>query len=46
MGAPLAYNATVVGRNDLTDSLATFLIEPDVPRGGRGSPPGSTASSA
>jgi ferredoxin--NADP+ reductase len=31
MGAPLAYNATVVGRNDLTDSLATFLIEPDVP---------------
>jgi len=33
MGAPLAYNATVVGRTDLTDSLATFLIEPDaVPR--------------
>jgi ferredoxin--NADP+ reductase len=29
MGAPLHYNATVVGRTDLTDSLATFLIQPD-----------------
>lgn len=29
MGRLLAYNATVVGRTDLTDSLATFLIQPD-----------------
>ena len=31
MGKPLAYNATVVGRTDLTDTLATFLIQPDTP---------------
>ena len=29
MGRPLAYNATVVGRTDLSDALATFLIQPD-----------------
>jgi len=29
MGRPLEYNATVVGRTDLTDTLATFLIQPD-----------------
>jgi ferredoxin--NADP+ reductase len=33
MGRPIAYNATVVARTDLTDALATFLILPDqVPR--------------
>ena len=31
MGKPLAYNATVVGRTDLTDTLSTFLIQPDTP---------------
>ena len=31
MGGPLKYNATVIGRDDLTDTLATFLIEPDQP---------------
>ena len=29
MGRPLAYNATLVARTDLTDALATFLIQPD-----------------
>jgi len=29
MGRPIAYNATLVGRADLTDALATFLIQPD-----------------
>jgi ferredoxin/flavodoxin---NADP+ reductase len=29
MGRPLAYNATVVRRTDLTDALATFLIQTD-----------------
>jgi ferredoxin--NADP+ reductase len=29
MGKPIAYNATVVGRTDLTDALATFRIQPD-----------------
>lgn len=28
---PLEYNATIVGRNDLTSTLATFLIQPDQP---------------
>lgn len=32
MVRPLQYNATVVGRTDLTDTLATFLIQPDQPR--------------
>jgi ferredoxin/flavodoxin---NADP+ reductase len=31
MSKPLAYNATIVGRTDLTDTLSTFLIEPDTP---------------
>jgi ferredoxin--NADP+ reductase len=31
MGSPIRYNATVVGRTDLTDALATFLIQPDKP---------------
>jgi ferredoxin--NADP+ reductase len=31
MGRLLEYNATVVGRADLTDTLATFLIQPDRP---------------
>jgi ferredoxin--NADP+ reductase len=31
MAKPLAYNATIVGRTDLTDTLSTFLIEPDTP---------------
>jgi len=31
MGKPLAYNATIVGRTDLTDTLSTFLIQPDTP---------------
>jgi ferredoxin--NADP+ reductase len=31
MGRPIAYNATVVGRTDLADALATFLVEPDHP---------------
>ncbi len=31
MGRPVEYNATVVGRADLTDTLATFLIQPDQP---------------
>jgi ferredoxin/flavodoxin---NADP+ reductase len=31
MGKPLEYNATVVSRADLTDTLATFLIQPDQP---------------
>ncbi|HEY1304314.1 MAG TPA: hypothetical protein VGF24_12225 [Vicinamibacterales bacterium] len=31
MSGPLKYNATVIGRADLTDTLATFLIEPDQP---------------
>jgi len=38
MGKPLAYNATIVGRTDLTDTLATFLIQPDRPP--RTRPPG------
>jgi hypothetical protein len=29
MGRPIAYNATLVGRTDVTDALATFLIQPD-----------------
>ena len=29
MGRAIAYNATLVGRTDLTDALATFLIQPD-----------------
>jgi ferredoxin--NADP+ reductase len=29
MGRPIAYNATVVKRTDLSDALATFLIRPD-----------------
>lgn len=29
MGRTIAYNATLVGRTDLTDALATFLIRPD-----------------
>jgi ferredoxin--NADP+ reductase len=29
MGKPIEYNATVVGRTDLTVTLATFLIQPD-----------------
>jgi ferredoxin--NADP+ reductase len=33
MGRPLAYNATLTGRTDITDALATLLIQPDqVPR--------------
>jgi len=31
MGRPVEYNATVVGRADLTGTLATFLIQPDQP---------------
>jgi ferredoxin--NADP+ reductase len=31
MGRPLVYNATLVGRSDVTDALATFLIQPDQP---------------
>jgi len=31
MGNALAYNATIVGRTDLTDTLSTFLIQPDMP---------------
>jgi ferredoxin--NADP+ reductase len=31
MGRPLAYNATLVGRTDLTEALATFLVQPDLP---------------
>ena len=31
MVRPMEYNATVVGRADLTDTLATFLILPDQP---------------
>jgi ferredoxin--NADP+ reductase len=31
MGQPLTYNATIVGRTDLTDTLSTFLIQPDTP---------------
>ena len=31
VGKPLAYNATIVGRTDLTDTLSTFLIQPDAP---------------
>jgi ferredoxin--NADP+ reductase len=31
MGRPIKYNATVVGRTDLTDALATFLIQHDQP---------------
>ena len=31
MSKPLAYNATIVGRTDLTDTLSTFLIQPDTP---------------
>ena len=31
MVRPMEYNATVVGRVDLTDTLATFLIQPDQP---------------
>lgn len=31
MGKPLAYNATLMGRTDVTNALATFLIEPDQP---------------
>lgn len=31
MNKPLEYNATVVGLRHLTDSLATFLIQPDQP---------------
>jgi ferredoxin/flavodoxin---NADP+ reductase len=29
MVRPLSYNATLVGRTDVTDALATFLIQPD-----------------
>jgi ferredoxin/flavodoxin---NADP+ reductase len=29
MGRAIAYNATLVGRTDLTDALATFLIQAD-----------------
>jgi ferredoxin-NADP reductase len=33
MGKPLTYNATVVKRTDVSEALATFLIQPDeVPR--------------
>ena len=33
MPSPLTYNATVIGRTDVTDALATFSIQPDqVPR--------------
>jgi ferredoxin--NADP+ reductase len=31
MNRPIEYNATMVGRADLTDALATFLIQPDQP---------------
>jgi ferredoxin--NADP+ reductase len=31
MGRPIKYNATVVGRTDLTDALATFFIQHDQP---------------
>jgi len=31
MARPIAYNATLVGRTDLTDALATFRIQPDQP---------------
>ena len=31
MANPLAYNATIVGRDDLTDALAIFRIAPDTP---------------
>lgn len=31
MGKTVAYNATVVERTNLTDALATFLIQPDQP---------------
>jgi ferredoxin--NADP+ reductase len=31
MGRPIAYNATLVRRTDLTESLATFLVQPDQP---------------
>jgi ferredoxin--NADP+ reductase len=31
MGRPIVYNATLVGRTDLTDALATFRIQPDQP---------------
>ena len=31
MTRPLEYNATIVGRTDLTDTLSTFLIQPDTP---------------
>jgi ferredoxin--NADP+ reductase len=31
MGRPIVYNATLVGRTDLTDALATFRILPDQP---------------
>ena len=31
MNRPIEYNATVVSRADLTDALATFLIQPDQP---------------
>ena len=29
MPNPLTYNATVIGRTDVTDALATFFIQPD-----------------
>jgi ferredoxin--NADP+ reductase len=33
VGKPLTYNGTLVGRTDVTDALAMFLIQPDqVPR--------------
>ena len=31
MGPSLEYNATIVGRTDLTDTLSTFLIQLDQP---------------
>src|SRR5688572_25133703 len=31
MGRSLEYNATIVGRTDLTDTLSTFLIQLDQP---------------
>jgi ferredoxin--NADP+ reductase len=31
MAKPLEYNATIVGRTDLTDTLSFFLIQPDQP---------------
>ena len=31
MDKPLTYNATIVARTDLTDTLSIFLIQPDTP---------------